>query len=179
MIKQAGLYKGKLLLVMLLFAFSMEAYVSLVHYQKLTLEDLVGSAQHIVVVREAQPATSTEVIKIHKDSEKYPPFSLYKHHYVVTDVLYSSKLKSGDKIDVLEAQFDSKLDLHKRYYLEGVSKSPIYSRYECKACTDNDKEYIIFLSEYDGRYSFSATGSVEVLSSKNDIVNALKSKDTP
>jgi len=170
------LYLTGLITVLLCLVFPQEGQVSRVHYRKADLQKLILFTEHVVAVRADDPAHSTEDIPIHKDTKKYPPYKLYKQHFIVTHVLYGKGIKAGEKIKVLSADYAAQLRLQKLYYLEGIRKSPIYDRYERQFSHEDDNEFIIFLKKSNDGYFFSMQGATEGLRLKNEVMKVIKNK---
>lgn len=127
----------RLAFVIALSALPATAQANQVHYQGVKLEEVIARSTHILVVRRAKPPTLSERIEItpagkKADPAKYPPYTRTVSRYLVTRAL---KLPAGEKlpakpIEVVGANDASQLELHRRYYVEKVSKSPIYDSYE-------------------------------------------------
>ena len=111
------------------------------------------------------------------NKSSYPPYDLYKTHYIVVDVLYGNGLVKGQELVVLPANHVAELSLHKSYFLEGMRKSPIYRQYVSKTYKDTDKEFIVFLKKSDDTYKFCMINSLEGLGAKEEILQALRQQD--
>ena len=109
------------------------------HYEETKLQSLVEDSQLVVVARVLDPIRTLVEVPIAPkgaaaDQEKYPPFNAAVLHFSVVETLYADrKVELPAKLDVVSETLDQRYSLHVRYYVEGVSKSPIYRRYEPKA----------------------------------------------
>jgi len=66
--------------------------------------------------------------------KNFPPFISPYYQFEVLELLRvtgdeADFIGEGDTIKVLEAHWHHRFDAHKRYYLEGVRKSPLYAKY--------------------------------------------------
>jgi hypothetical protein len=105
------------------------------HHDQIELTALIQRSPLIAVVEPASPPTKKSEIAIApkgSSKEKYPPYERVQQRYVVKAVLKNeagTKLAPGATIEVDVGDFDTRLTVHRRYYLEGVRKFPIYSYY--------------------------------------------------
>jgi len=153
--------------------------LSQIHYEDVSLKDLVSKAQFILVVEKTEPFLTTEEIPIHRNSEKYPPFKKYTYHFKATEELYNKSGISqiGKQINVLPGDLETDLTIHKLYYLEGIAKSPIYAKYNTRADFFKADKLILFLRRYDEKnLEIIADGAYEDLSKKNEIMDLIKNK---
>jgi hypothetical protein len=154
-----------------------------VHYQPASFDQLLSRAQLVVVVRRAKPAFTVELVDItppgqRKDAAKYPPYRRALWQFNVQKVLHPLTAKLPKAIVVLDADDASGLDLHRRYYVEKVSKSPIYERYQSKTSVRADKanEVILFLVELPGkprRFGLAVSGAIEPATEEPAVRRAL------
>jgi hypothetical protein len=166
-------------LVLLIFGLFMikEASVGQVHYENISLEQLISRSDYIFIARKLDPAYTTEEIKIHRDIKKYPPFKKIIYHFNVIDELLNKGEDSykGKDIDVIPEDLETELKIHKLYYLEGIHKSPIYLNYESSADFSKSTELIVFLRlSSDGQFAFAAGGAYEAVSKKQEIVKKIQ-----
>ncbi|MBN1897357.1 MAG: hypothetical protein JW827_01150 [Spirochaetes bacterium] len=157
--------------------FPQVAYLNITHFTDITLEDMIERSGYILVVTKQSPFETRKKIKIHPDTKKYPPFEHAVFHFQVKEELYSKDKTSlrDKKIDVLPPDLADRLDLYKRYHLEGVSKSPIYLNYQTKVDFYKSKEMIIFLSKKENEhYLMTVNGGYEKLSKKKKIYKLIK-----
>jgi hypothetical protein len=156
------------------------ARASGMYYDALELVDMVDEASVVVVAKRAVPATTMEMIPIvppgqKPEVEKYPPFSRVKSRWVVVETLKAArKISRGATLEIDGADWRRKLDLHRRYYVEGVSKSPIYRRYK-GAKIENQDQAILFLRESDESLIFVADNAMESIH-KRDAIKRLLAK---
>lgn len=156
---------------------SLEAFTS-EHHDELELKDLVSRSSVIAIVEPATPATvKTEISIAPKggSSEKYPAYTRIRTRYVVKEILHAqgTKLEPGKTIEVDAADFDTRLTVHRRYYLEGVRKIPIYSYYSPQKPAA-DGAAIIFLSHSSDGWEFAAAGAIEHLDTRKAVEALLK-----
>lgn len=163
---------------------SLEAFTS-EHHDEIELKDLVSRSTVIAIVEPATPATvKTEISIAPKGGSiaKYPPYTRVRTRYVVKEVLHArgAKLEPGKTIEVDVADFDTRLTVHKRYYLEGVRKIPIYSYYSPQKPAA-DGAMIVFLSATGDGWSFTsdswefaAAGAIEHLDTRKAVEALLK-----
>jgi hypothetical protein len=89
---------------------------------------------------------------------KRPPFKRVKSRLVVEEVVRGAAVKVGAMIEVDSDRFTDDLDLHRRYYLESTSKSPVCERYEPAGDIDKAQSFLVFLRETPDGLAY-ATGS--------------------
>lgn len=158
---------------------ALEASTSERHDQ-IELGDLVRQSSLIAVVEPANPPTKKTEIAIGPkgaSKEKYPPFKRVQQRYVVKAVLKNEagkKLDVGATIEVDEGDFDTRLTVHRRYYLEGVRKIPIYTYYTPSPAPDAGTEgSIVFVQRSGNGWEFAASGAIEHLSQRASIEELL------
>ncbi len=135
------------------------------HYHEVTLEEVLARSTLILVARRASPATTVELVDItppgqKKDPAKYPPYRRTVLHFVPQRALHPAGVKGLPRTcAVLPADDGSQLDLHRRYHVEKVSKSPIYAHYESKTSRQADKAaaVILFLAPAPGAAETAVT----------------------
>jgi hypothetical protein len=156
-----------------------------VHFRTVKLEEVIARATHVLVVKRAKPPTLTERIEItpagkKSDPARYPPYTRTVSRYLVVRAL---RRPAGEKlptkpIEVVGANDESELDLHRRYYVEKVSKSPIYDSYESKtsAKVGSAPETIVFLHltrAKPPRFQLVVQGAIEPASEEARVKKAL------
>lgn len=146
---------------------ALEASTSERHDQ-IELSDLVRQSSLIAIVEPANPPTKKTEISIAPkggSKEKYPPYTRVQQRYVVKAVLKNEagkKLADGAIIEVDVGDFDTRLTVHRRYYLEGVRKIPIYSYYTPTPAPDAGAEgSIVFVQRSGEGWEFTASGAIE------------------
>ncbi len=176
------------------------------HYENISLEMVVKSSKLILVVQKRDPFITNEIISIlpegsifsgknnppyyeppYHDSEfdknqtkkNYPPFDQTVYHFKVVKELFNSTEASlvGNNIQVLEADNDSRLDLHKMYYLEGRRKSPVYPVYQSALKIEDFekvKSLIIFVDSHKSRYILCCRNSYERISNLQKVNKLIK-----
>ncbi|MDD5044074.1 MAG: hypothetical protein PHG51_00785 [Candidatus Omnitrophica bacterium] len=151
------------------------------HYTGIALNDLVRRAEFIFVVEKAEPFLTTEEIPVRKFLKEYPPFKKYTYHFRIIEELYKEDKVSrqGELINVIPDNFDEGLEIHKKYYLEGITKSPLYAKYDTAADFFKADKLILFLRRYDAKtFEIIASGAYEALLKKKEILELIK-KEKP
>ncbi|MBM9579204.1 hypothetical protein JWG45_18835 [Leptospira sp. 201903070] len=162
--------------------------MSQIHYQQVTLEELVQSSPYIFIVSAATPSFSVTKIKIQskllkelgiheKLQKKVPDFERRIAHYEIQEVLKGSW--DQKTISVLPANFLNSLELHILYYGTGLSISPIYLSYSSQQSEKIDTEnqsFIIFLNRSSRfeMFEWRVTGSLESEERKKEISNLIR-----
>ena len=177
------------MICMLLFN-AKEAYMSGAAWVELTLDKVIGNSDVIAIVKKSQPPFIIEEVPVDKDQKKFPPFKKQVSLFEIVDILYANdnalqgtfsenvSLPPGSTIKVLQAGYDKKLNLHKRYYLEGAMKTigiDHYKGYDTKL--EKSKERIVFLryNQNEKMLEFTADGSIEAVNKKDEIIKYLNS----
>ena len=159
-----------------------EAFVNQVHYDDISLTQLVDNSQYICVVKKCGVEYTIKEISINWDKRRYPPFREVINHFVVVEELLNNPGVPfvGKKIDVIPSDLDTKLEVHKMYYLKGIAKSPIYASYGTALNFDDAEEMIVFLRSHGkGTFAFVADGAYEDIAKKDEImglVNTIKAR---
>lgn len=169
----------------LLVLLAAAALAGRIHYDDADLKTAVRQAGAVVVAKPAEPPQRKVKIDItpkgkKPDAEKFPPYTRVLTRWEVVEVLQAEKragLAPKKVIEVDDADFSSQLDLHRRYYLEGVSKSPIYQRYAPRESKPDEPRRILFLEQTDGQWRFAMDGAAESLDARADVEAALAAKD--
>lgn len=136
-------------------------------HEQIQLQALIEQSSFIAVVEPASPPTKRTEISIAPkgaSNKKYPAFPRLQHRYVVTEVLKNErgKLAEGAIIEVDLADFDTRLTVHRRYYLEGLRKIPIYSYYTPSPAPDAGAVgSIVFVQHSGDGWEFTASGAIE------------------
>lgn len=144
-----------------------EAYMSQINYDDITLEAVIVDSSHVLKVEKSRPFLVKEEIPIdERDNDKYPSFVNFIHHFRILEVMQSrpgaASLKSGDSIEVLNANYQLMLNLVRTYYIEGFMVSPIIDRYRpsIELTSEGVEVLIIFVVEIlkeTGRSEFRFT----------------------
>ena len=186
------------LLLWLLFVILVPASVhaGMVHVRSASLQQIVDDADLIVLARPADPATRTEEIDITPEGQapdpaKYPTYHRVVSRYRVLEVLApraetpgrhqplspeEARTRMGRVIEVLPAHDRSNLDLHRRYYVDRISKSPSRRRYKPTQLTDGAGEpVILFLRapDDDGRFSLVVGRAMEGAGAREEVTRLL------
>lgn len=159
-----------------------EGHVSQIHFRGVTLEQLVEQSQLVLVVKPAQPAQRKIEIAIGQDAQgrEAPAFVRVLSRYQVEDALsFAGKELVGKTIEVDGAHWQQSLSLHQSYYLKGVSKSPIFQRYEGSRSLaegePKDTAFIVFLRRDGGKgFAFAVDGASERLQNRATIEGLLR-----
>jgi hypothetical protein len=162
-----------------------EVHVSRIYYHDLTLKDMVTSANAIYVVIPSDPFMKVEEIDIRNpvqrimpgSKKKYPAYQQSYYCIEIVETLIGHEQKGA--VQILDADNESRFDLHKRYYQEGLSKSPVYERYT-DGLTDMARQanMIVFLSQpADGKMQLVCKHAFESINKKEDVINFIKDKN--
>ncbi|TGL99948.1 hypothetical protein EHQ76_12825 [Leptospira barantonii] len=162
--------------------------MSQIHYENITLEELIRSSSHIVLVRPSDPAYTIRKVKIDskllkelgiqsKPKNKIPDFERRIYQYQVLEV-YKGNINEKE-IKTLPADYESSLELHALYYGIGLSKSPIYMHYQSSISEDpeqTNQNFILFLNSTDkpGEYESSVSGGIESADKKEEILAIIR-----
>jgi hypothetical protein len=107
--------------------------MSQIHFRDVSLEDLVSRAPVAVVVRLADPPQRNEhvaVAQVTHDGKRCPDFVRPLTRLEVVESLTKGGPAAGDVIEVESANASARLRMHTEYYVRGLSRSPVYSRFE-------------------------------------------------
>ncbi len=156
-----------------------EAFVSQIHYQYVSLKELACMSPCIFVVKRDAPHTTIKKIPIHQDRKKYPDFTHVTLHYEIIETLRGpEELSQGKKLSVLPAYQDEEFSLHKDYYLDHLSVSPIYRAYRAGVDPNTAASLIIFARvRGDGRFEYAVCDAYEDAGRKNEIMKLIRSAD--
>jgi len=151
--------------------------MSQIHYQDLTLEEMIRRASAVIVVSKREPFRVEEKIAIDEDPQKCPPFTKVTYNFRVKQVLFgdNNAVAEGKDIVAVDQTTGTYLTMHKKYHLEGISKSPIFEHYDTKADFIKDRELILFTSII-GRDELNFI-SYESVSKKKDVLAIIKKLD--
>ncbi len=197
----------KSLLFLTALMFSMEAHVSEIYTEEKSLKQLTQESSFILVVNKAEQFLSQEEISIlpngshyegknkkpfyeasynnddqnkNKLTKNYPPFVSIKHKFKVVATLKGpTELKANSSITVYSAYFETRLNLHRQYYLEGLSKSPIYFSYAPLIdinLISSGQTLIIFIHGYKDDFQYSLINAYENFKVKDKILKIINSK---
>ena len=158
-------------------------------YEKVTLKNLIDQSDLIAVVEKTERNVTMEKVSI---GVLYPPFIKQTHHFKVIEVLFKRPecdADTGSMINVVMAQYISKLDIHTRYHKNKLSKSPIYESYQqLPVDTLNDPRFILFAKRHytikgyfkketvpvKGTLEWTVENSYEILSNRERIAYYVK-----
>ena len=178
----------------LLVALQREGHVSQVHNRDIGLQEVVQRSALIVVAHRATPPNRSEEVPIDPNPKSavkaadgarppkpVPPFVRSWSRFVVEDVVRGPKQLIGKVIEAKSADDGEELYLHRMYYVEGQSESPIFDSY--KSTIDWKKgepaRVIVFLSEHEGQYAFAAQGALELPTRRTEIAKLVAQPGTP
>jgi len=119
--KSVFLKSAVLFLLIFNFLLVKEACVSQVHYNGISLQQLVDNSRYIFVVKKCDVEYTVKEISIHRDKRRYPPFREVINHFEVVEELLNKQGTplAGKKIDVISSDLGTKLEVHKTFYLNG------------------------------------------------------------
>ncbi len=97
-----------------------------IHFQPVTLEEMIQRSNCIVIAHALKPEYTIEKERIPRGCFA-DPYKRKVYHYKIDEVLYSQKaMNTGDVIEVVGADDETMFELYIRSYSENVSKSPIF-----------------------------------------------------
>jgi hypothetical protein len=158
--------------------------LSQIHYQDISLQDLVDRSALILVVKTAKPGQRQIQIPIGKDrsNKPAPPFTRVQVRCEVQAALSEGAAALvGKTLEIDGAHWEQSLSMHKRYYLQGMSISPIYQHYraaeEPTDAKDPGAPYIVFLRrEGKDGYAFTVDGAIEHVNQREAIEAIIRAK---
>lgn len=152
----------KLGILVILLVLPKEAWVSRIHYKETSLAEMLQRARIIAVVKKTTQGRKVKAMPIRKLLKSYPPYKYPVSVFEIVKGLRGDEMTAGRVIEVYPADFDKRLDLYRRYVIDGVSKSPIYASYKPKAYKPDDELLILFLTTTDDGYlSYFCLDSME------------------
>lgn len=152
-----------------------------IHYEYMSLEELVRSSDLIVVAKKMTPYWSTRKIEVkcYSSAKKSPPYTQIVYHMTIKEALFdkSGEKLAGKNIRIQMPDDESQIELQRKYYCEGISKSPIYRAYKRPAEVDDEDVQILFLKKEDGFFYYTAERAQESMRKKEQIVEMIKNKN--
>ncbi len=137
-----------------------------------SLQQLVAASEIIIEVKPLVPFTGTEKIAIkgyntREKTGRIPDFETGYYNVEIIRVIQNRNNTdlSVKKIKVYPAFTSETLNLHERYYAEGISKSPIYECYNSsikdERMLQNESSFLMFVTrsweKEKGKYAFELT----------------------
>lgn len=170
-------------LTILVATLALEAHTSERH-DHLSLEALLSRSTLVAIVEPASPPTKKTELPIGPTGgkEKYPPYLRLQQRYVVKELLWSRDGRApaaGTTLEVDQADFGMRRNVHERYHVEGVRKIPIYSYYQPAAEADagSSDRTIVFLRRAGDGWEFAASGAIEPVSRRDQIAEQLAKRE--
>lgn len=161
--------------------------MSQIHYRGIPLAQLVERSELVLIVEPADPPRRLVEVPIGTDPKGHeaPAFVRVLSRCVVRGALSASGAELvGRTIEIDGAHWQQSLSMHRSYYLKGMSRSPIYERYqpagasaEPDAPGASDAPSIVFLhrSEADG-FAFVVEGARERVTERGVIEELLRQR---
>ncbi len=138
--------------------------------EDVSLEELISHSQYILIVERAKPFEDVEMVKLHEDPKKCPPFRRVTYRYRVLEELLNKRgLKLKEVIEVVAPHTSMDIEVHRKRHLEGVNKSTFRPEYPTEA-DFNSKKLIIFLGF---NFEFVADGAYESVENKEKVLKAI------
>ncbi len=160
---------------MILALIASAALAGQVHYQELSLDELVRTSDAILLVRVADPAWTNERVPVSEsvDCGEYP---LSWYHFHVKEVLKGAAVDAPTgKIAVAGPHAAAMLDLSRLACLEGTRKSPIHGRYDTDASVKAGRDIIVFLDRSDAwGWQISASDAWEQAKREKKVRKAIR-----
>lgn len=134
-------------------------------YVDVPLADVVRRADAVLLVRNAEPASSEKIHDItpkgkKKDAKLYPPFKRTRSHVVVVEQWKGQTDLLGQALVVDGADWEWMLEIHRKYHVEKVSKSPQVERYIPQG-KGGGAESILFVRKTAAGWSLVVQGARE------------------
>ena len=143
--------------------------------EKVSLEQLVGSSELVIVARPAEPPERREKIDItppgKKPSKEFPPYFRVRRRYVVEEILYSTSRAAsvippfpgqvrvddtpalGAVMEIDAECFKYELDVHRMWYVDGNPKGKLYHVYDAERPPGNSSgSRLVFLERRGGEH---------------------------
>jgi len=159
----------------------MPALASRPVYHTLTLTELIGESDAIVVARKAEPfiVTTEWPVGTAPSGEPIPPFRASAYRFQVIDVLYAKPghgIRTSQPIEVAPSGQGSRFAEYRGRKLFGRTMSYEARRYESSApdAFDRDAELILFLLSLGGRLELTAEGGWEPITQGGQILKTLQ-----
>lgn len=155
-----------------------------VHLRETSLAQIVNWSDYIIVVEKSIPYITEYKVEV-DDSKKHPPFEGYWNKYKIVELLKTPNINetlTDSTVDVYPAYDKMMFSLHRRYFLEGVSKSPIQQQFNRNsAAIEKNQRFIIFTKkdDEDEKYYFTVKGAVAPLEMKAEIKRTILESDKP
>lgn len=172
-----------------------EAHLSQVHYQTLSLKQVIERSELVLIVKLAKPNQRQIQVPIGKDQkgQDAPAFVRVLTRCEVQRALTAAGAELvGKTIEIDGANWQDTLAMHKIYYLEGIGESPIFDRYEPadqkaqpapQAAEPKDAPFIVFLrrESYEGKsgLAFAVEGATERVKNRAAIEELLLRRKQP
>ncbi len=167
----------------LLVGLQREGHVSQVHNRDIGLQEVVQRSALIVVAHRATPPNRSEEVPIDptpksavkaegaRPARPIPPYVCHWSRFVVEDVVRGPKQLIGKVIEAKGANDGEQRYLHRMYYVEGQSESPIFDSYQSTIDWKKGEpaRVIVFLSEHQGQYTFAVQGALELPTRRAEI----------
>lgn len=162
--------------------------MSQIHYRGISLAQLVERSDLVLIVKPADPPRRRVEIAIGMDprGQEAPAFVRVLSRCEVQGALSAAGAELlGRTLEIDGAHWQQSLSMHRSYYLKGMSKSPIFERYQPEAPTSEsegpegndtrDAPSIVFLqsSDSDG-FAFVVEGAREGLTQRGAIEELLR-----
>lgn len=152
--------------------------MSQIHYQLLSLEEMVKHSSCIVVATKNDPFITSENIDITRgikfaEKDTPPPYRKLTRSFEVLEILKGkNNIKKGPVL-VTEAHLDASLKIHTSWHLDGMSRSPSYQAYNSGIDISDLDQAIIFLNHYEG-FHFAFDFSWESTDRKKEIKKMIR-----
>jgi hypothetical protein len=124
-------------------------------FEDIPLADLVKYSEIILLVTCQKPLMTVKEIKIKgvnawNPKKPIPPYIQRAYHFTIMKVIKNATgMKLANAVTVFEANDGLEQSLQARYYLEKVSKSPLFQRYpgpvDLNAAEEKGGDLIVFL----------------------------------
>lgn len=154
-------------------------------YHTLTLTELIGESDMIVIARKAEPFIVTRQwsVGIGPSGEPVPPFPASAYRFQASEMLYAKaghRIRADQIIEVAPSGQQVRFAEYRGRKLFGRTMSYAARRYEPSApeAFDRDAELILFLSSDGGRLEFTAERAWEPVAQKSAILKLLRPRQS-
>jgi hypothetical protein len=149
------------------FDFVAEAPLGKIHYENVSLGQVIDRADLVVIADEAAPRRRVITMVIGK---KAPPYRRTLRRYLVREVLRGDAGLVGSTLEIDGADWRRALKNHEQLHLRGLSKSPLFRRYDAPPL---QTRAILFLSRDGDGVRFAVDDALEDPGRRDEILALL------
>lgn len=150
--------------------------------EEVTLQEVLARSSAVVLAEPATPSQRTVPVSITPPGERpndvtFPPYQRHLQRWRVQKVLFGPPALADQVLEVDEAEWDMRLTVHRRYYVERVSKIPIYRGYSPSYRADRPPATparIVMLRGGPEQWSLAADNALEAPDQQARVEEALR-----